>query len=113
MTLLKISDEKLDQSLGLLMKACNADVIEKIVPLAHALSQGGDDNELIENLKNDGKAFQTSANSFKEKVDSLIATIGSLYDISAWMKKQAGGGNVKAQDLSGSVQAIDASSVIQ
>lgn len=108
--MMKLDQEKFDEGIGQVIKAANTDVLEDIGTLAASLKEEAD-NELIAQVIEAGKKFQTVYNdSFKPSIDGLIADFRAVYDI-AEMVSKANMGEVSATDAGFATSGIDATSV--
>jgi hypothetical protein len=109
----KLDSAKLDNSLGIIMKNMNEDVLNSVEELAALMKNTGDDNPLTEQVLEACVNFQNNYNSIREGVQEVVSDITNAYDVSEWLAKRATVGEVSKQDLSFSGSKLDASDVIQ
>ncbi len=109
--MLKLSEEKFEQSIGYLKKTFNTETLEKVVGAVQAVKSLGDENELTEQFMDAAMKVQNTYNSCLDGVDKFLAESQAVYDITEYLKKKSIG-EVSNRDASFDVDAIDTSSVI-
>jgi hypothetical protein len=112
MSLIQLSSEELNNSIGLLQSTTNEGVIQQVGVLAEIFRDSGDDNELLSQGKEAAIKFQKQYNEYVESVALVIEEAKTLIDLDEYLKR-ADMGEVSNRSLSFEVAKADTSRVIQ
>ena len=109
---IKIEREVLDASLGNLKKCSNSQVIELMTKPAKTLKELDGENEMVEKVYENCKAFQGNYNTFLQGVRAFMDESEKVLDLGDFLAK-IDAGEVKAQDLEFQAKKIDTSAIIR
>lgn len=110
--LVKLEKEKLENSIGVLSKSFNEDVLEKVGHVAGVLKNIGDSNPLVEQTMVACKKFQGQYNTTLEGVSSFLEETAKVFDIAEFMEKRATVGEVGSRDTGFSTEKINPDKVM-
>jgi hypothetical protein len=111
--LIKLDTQLLLDSIGILEREANGQVLEKVTPLAALLGNTGDANRITEEYRGECVNFQKDYNVLKDSIDDLVKDIGQVVDLSEYHAKKATVGQVSREDLSFDAGKIDTSAAMQ
>lgn len=109
--MLKLNEQKFEESIGYLKKTFNEETLEIIVNAVNAVRGLGDENELTDQFMAASMKLQNCYNSCLDGVDKFLNETQAVYDIAEFMKKK-NIGEVSNRDASFDVDAIDTAQVL-
>jgi hypothetical protein len=110
---IKLDSGKIEQSIGLLHKQVNQEVLDRVKALAVVLKDSGDDNEQVKEMLEVAGKFQSQYNEFIDSVDGFVKDAEQVFDLSEYMAKRATVGDISKRDLSFQNNKIDSGPVMQ
>ena len=109
--MIKIAQERLDESIGIFQKILNGDVIDVMKNLSGILTPERGSNEQIDQVYADCQKFQTQFNELTEVMRKTVTETGKLIDIGEYLKK-FDISTVSSRDTSAETGSIDTDAVI-
>lgn len=109
--MLKLNEQKFEESIGYLKKTFNEETLEIIVDAVNSVRALGDENQVMDQFMEASMKLQNCYNSCLDGVDKFLLETQAIYDIAEFTKKK-NIGEVSNRDASFDVDSIDTSAVL-
>lgn len=109
--MIKIDVNRLDESIGVIQRVCNGEVLEVMSKCASVLSPERGTNELIDQALDDCLKFQNNFNETTQVLRNAISETSKLVDIDNYLKK-LDISNVATRSTSAATGNIDSDAVM-
>ena len=110
--MLKLDVQLIEESIGVLRKNTNQDILDTVSNVVNTVRSNGDENEITAQVMELGEKFQSQYNAFMESTDGFIAEAGQYIDLAEYMKSKANIGDISSRDTSFKQDSIDTASVM-
>lgn len=109
--MIKIDASRLDESIGVIQRTLNGDVLEVMTELARVLAPERGTNDLVDQALDDCLKFQNQFNETTQVLRNAITETGKLVEIDEYLKK-LNISNVATRSTSAATGSIDTDAVM-
>ena len=109
--MIKIDASRLDESIGVIQRTLNGDVLEVMTELARVLAPERGTNDLVDQALDDCLKFQNQFNETTQVLRNAITETGKLVEIDEYLKK-LNISNVATRSTSATTGSIDTDAVM-
>ena len=109
--MIKIDASRLDESIGVIQRTLNGDVLEVMTELARVLAPERGTNDLVDQALDDCLMFQNQFNETTQVLRNAITETGKLVEIDEYLKK-LNISNVATRSTSAATGSIDTDAVM-
>ena len=109
--MIKIDASRLDESIGVIQRTLNGDVLEVMTELARVLAPERGTNDLVDQALDDCLKFQNQFNETTQVLRNAITETGKLVEIDEYLKK-LNISNVATRSTSAVTGSIDTDAVM-